>query len=117
MATQEKTQKTLFDLVEGDTVILVSYSGVVWDSGVTKVTKTQIGTQRQYFYKKNGKMVGGTRNSISVRLPKKGEVVRLAVAREKRASIAAIREIDWLKCSQETLDAVEAILAEEEENR
>ena len=123
METQEKTQKTLFDLVEGDMVILVSYSGVVWDigdvwdTGVTKVTKTQIVTEQQHYYKKNGRMVGGTANSTTIRLPKQGEIVKLAMAREKRSSIAAIREVDWLKCSQETLDAVDAIVTKDEENR
>ena len=117
METQEKTQKTLFDLVKGDNIILVAPLGGVWDSGVTRTTKTQIITEALNFYKKNGKLVGGTGCSIFIRLPKKGEVVRLAVAREKRSSIADLLDTAWADYSQEALDKVASILAQDEENR
>ena len=114
MATQEKI---LFDLVIGD-IVLVDWGNRTSIGTVTRLTKAHILIgEYSRFSKKTGYAINRNSRSPYIRFPRPGELERKANHKKWSHTASRLARVDWYKYQLPFLDKVEAILAEEKENR
>lgn len=107
----------LSDVKIGDLLIVTlgSFNRCQQIEHVTKITKTQVATNKNRYMKANGRRLGSGSEgwyASYAHIPKEGEVERVREENFRKKLISYLKRFDWNKVDTECLRKINSLLTE-----